>query len=83
LGSEIRQKTEGNERAFKIGGDSCRIGSMEGSGRTGQGSRQTIVLVVVVVVAVAAVLEVVVVVLAIIKVTNPCRTAQALWVPGD
>ena len=40
LGSEIRWKeTEGNNRAFKIGGgDSCRIRSMEGSGRTGQGS---------------------------------------------
>jgi hypothetical protein len=39
LGSEIqRKKTEGNEGAFKIGGDSCRIGSMEGRGRTGQGS---------------------------------------------
>jgi hypothetical protein len=39
LGSEIqRNKTVGNERAYKIGGDSCRIGSMEGRGRTGQGS---------------------------------------------
>ena len=39
LGSEIRwKKTEGNERAVKIGGDSCRIGNMEGRGRTGQGS---------------------------------------------
>ena len=39
VGSEIRQKkTEGNKKAFKIGGDSCRIGSTEGSGRTGQGS---------------------------------------------
>jgi hypothetical protein len=39
LGSEVWwKKTEGNERAFKIGQDSCRIGSMEGSGRTGQGS---------------------------------------------
>ena len=39
LGSEIQwEKTEGNEGAFKIGGDSCRIGSMEGRGRTGQGS---------------------------------------------
>ena len=39
LGSEIqREKTEGNEGAFKIGGDSCRIGSMEGRGKIGQGS---------------------------------------------
>ena len=39
LGSEIqRKKTEGNEGAFKIGGDSCRIGSMEGRGKIGQGS---------------------------------------------
>ena len=39
LGSEIgRKKAESNEKDFKIGGDICRIRSMEGSGRTGQGS---------------------------------------------
>ena len=38
LGSKFWQKTEGNERAVKIGGDSCRIGNMEGRVRTGQGS---------------------------------------------
>jgi len=33
LGSKIQQKkTEGNKRVFKIGSDSCRIGSMEGHG---------------------------------------------------
>ena len=86
LGSEIRRKkTEGNKRAFKVGGDSCRIGSMEGSGRTGQGSWQTIAQVALVVVVVAAaaaaaaaaVVEVVVVVVAITIVTNPCQACTS------
>jgi hypothetical protein len=76
LGNEIwRKKTEGNERGFKIGGGSCRIGRMEGSGRIGQGSWQTIaqLALVEVVVAAAAVVLVVVVVVTITIVTSPCQ----------